>query len=483
MKSGHRLRLGAAALALAAASGLVATPAHAQASATQQLLKRLHEKGILTDEEYNQIMAETNAAPAPAPVAASTAAAPAVMTDASGEPVDTNKFVRMMDNGIGFQVGPANIKFSGSVNAFYVHDNPQTPGRNTTVAGGLAQVANTNSNAVRNGLLPGFLLIDVTTQQAGLDIGAHFGMYPGINSANWGPLGANNGGQPTALATAGIDFRQVYITIGGKFGTVKAGRDIGLYASEAILNDISLLAVGPTGGNVAPGNTSLGRIGSGYIYTDFQPQITYTTPNFGGFQASLGVFQPLQSLTAPAQTNTAPGFQGKLTYDKKFGDVGLRLWTSGITQRHTTIGAGTAGLVSYTGRGMDVGGKLTAGPITAVANWYTGRGLGTTVLNLFDTDAFGNPRDSSGFYVQAMAAFGKFSIGGSYGQSNLELTSREIALANTLVRRNSSYIGQVRYGLTNWVTLLGEYTNTQSKAHNGNEADSDSVALGAILFF
>lgn len=480
MKSGHRLRLGAAALALAVASGLVATPAHAQATATQQLLKRLHEKGILTDEEYNQIMAETNAAPPPAPAVA---AAPATMVDANGEPVDANKFVRMTDSGIGLQVGPATIKFSGSVNAFYVHDNPQTPGARTAVTGGLAQVANTNSNSVRNGLLPGYLLIDVTTQQAGLDIGAHFGMYPGINSAVWGPLGANSGGQPTALATAGIDFRQVYITIGGKFGTVKAGRDIGLYASEAILNDISLLAVGPTGGNVAPGNTSLGRIGSGYIYTDFQPQITYTTPSFGGFQASVGVFQPLQSLTAPAQTNTSPGFQGKLTYDKKFGDVGLRLWTSGITQRHTTIGAGTAGLVSYTGRGMDVGGKLTAGPITAVANWYTGRGLGTTVLNLFDTDALGNPRASSGFYAQAMATFGKFSIGGSYGQSNLELTSREIALANTLVRRNSSYIGQLRYGLTSWVTLLGEYTKTQSKAHNGNEADSDSVAVGAILFF
>lgn len=336
---------------------------------------------------------------------------------------------------------------------------------------------------MRNGLLPGFLLVDVTTQQAGLDIGAHFGMYPGINSANLGPLGANNGGQPTALATAGIDFRQVYLTIGGGFGTVKMGRDIGLFSAEAILNDISLLAVGPTGGNVAPANTSLGRIGSGYIYTDFQPQITYTTPNLGGFQASAGIFQPLQSLTAPAQTNTSPGFQGKLTYDKTFGDVGLRLWSSGVTQRHSTIGAGTGGLVSYTGRGIDVGGKLTAGPFTAVANWYTAKGLGTTVLNLLDTDALGTPRSSDGFYVQGMGTFGKFSVGASYGQSNLDLTRNETAVGNTLVRRNASYIGQLRYSLTSWVTLLGEYTKTESKAHNGNEADSDSLALGAILFF
>ena len=483
MKARQMLRAAAGVVGLIAASGVIAAPAHAQTSATQQLLKRLHEKGILTDEEYAQIMAETTAAPAPAPAVAVAAAPMPVAVDASGEPVDTSRFVRMTDSGIGLEVGPATIKFSGSVNAFYVHDNPQNPGPRTTVGGGLASVADTSSNAVRNGLLPGFLLVDVTTQQAGLDIGAHFGMYPGINSAVWGPLGANSGGQPTALATAGIDFRQVYLTIGGSFGTIKAGRDIGLFASEAILNDISLLAVGPPGGNVAPANTSLGRIGSGYIYTDFQPQITYTSPSFGGLQASLGVFQPLQSLTAPPQTNTAPAFQGKLTFDRTFGDVALRLWSSGVTQRHSTIGAGTGGLVSYTGRGVDVGGKLTAGPFTAVATWYTARGLGTTVLNLFDTDALGNPRNSNGFYVQGMGTFGKFSVGASYGESNLDLTRTERAAGNTLVRRNASYIGQTRYALTDWVTLLAEYTKTQSKAHGGNEADSDSLAVGAILFF
>jgi hypothetical protein len=478
MRSHYLLHAAAAALAL----GAFSAPAHAQATATQQLLQRLHEKGILTDEEYAQLMAETNAAPAPA---AQQAASPqAAAQDTAASALDMSRVVKMTDSGIGLEVGPATIKFSGSINAFYVNDNPQTPGANTAVAGGIASVATDSSNAVRNGLLPGFLLIDVTTQQAGLDIGAHFGMYPGINSANWGALGANNGGQPTALATAGIDFRQVYLTIGGGFGTVKMGRDIGLFGSEAILNDITLLSAGPPGGNVAPGNTTLGRIGSGYIYTDFQPQITYSTPKLGGLQASVGVFQPLQSLTAPAQTNTAPGFQGKVTFDQSFGDdATVRLWASGVTQKHQTIGAGTGGLVSYTGRGMDLGGKVTVGPVTAVANWYTAKGLGTTVLNLLDTDANGNPRGSDGFYVQGLATFGKVSLGASYGESNLDRTAFELAAGNTLVRKNSSYVGQVRYGLTSWVTLLGEYTHAMSKAHGGNEADSDSIALGAILFF
>ena len=48
MKSRYLLHAAATALALAAASA----PAHAQGTATQQLLQRLHEKGILTDEEF-----------------------------------------------------------------------------------------------------------------------------------------------------------------------------------------------------------------------------------------------------------------------------------------------------------------------------------------------------------------------------------------------------------------------------------------------
>jgi predicted porin len=387
--------------------------------------------------------------------------------------------VKMTDSGIGLHVGDATIKFSGSVNGFYVHDNPDTPSATTAVTGGIASVGS-NSSAVRNGLLPGFLVVNVSTQQAGWDVGATFGMYPGINSANWGALGANNGGQPTALATSGIDFRQTFMTFGkANLGTFKIGRDIGLFGSDAILNDITLLSSGPTGGNVAPANTTLGRIGSGYIYTDFQPQITYTTPNFGGVQASVGVFQPLKSLTGQDQTNSEPGFQAKITYDGDFGGVNTHLWAGGITQKHDLVTGG-----SYTGKGLDLGAKVTAGPITAVGYWYTADGLGTTVLGLFDTDGFGNARDSDGFYLQALATFGKVSIGGSYGESRLDYAnSADMAANPTLVETNSSWVGQARYGLTPWVTLIGEYIHSEAEAHNGNKAESDAMALGAIMFF
>lgn len=461
-------------LGTASAVAMMGVSTTAYAGNSQALLKRLHEKGILSDAEYAELLKEeANEAP-PAPVAAAPAPAAAPVMAA-----DTAKFVRATDSGIGLQVGPATIKFSGSINGFYVYDNAATPGANTAVAGGIASVGS-GTSAVRNGLLPGFLKVDATTTQNGWDVGAHFGMYPGINSAAWGALGANNGGQPTALATAGIDFRETYLTIGRKgFGELKIGRAISLYGSDAILNDITLLSSGPTGGNAAPTNTTLGRIGSGYIYTDFQPQITYSTPTLSGFQASVGVFQPLSSLTAGAQANKSPQFQAKLTYDTKLNGVAVHLWASGITQEHNFVAGG-----SYTGQGLDVGTRTTIGPVTLVGTYYTAKGLGTTVLNLLDTDATGKARKSEGFYVQAALTQGKWTVAGSYGASYLSHTgAADSAAAPTLVRQNSSSVGQLRYGLNSWVTLIGEYINSKAKAHNGNAASSDAVALGGILFF
>jgi hypothetical protein len=451
---------------LALALAVSATPA--MAGTTTELLKRLHEKGILNDEEYQALLKED---------ATPSAAASGPGADASW--IDDKRLVRATEKGVGFEVAGVNVVLSGSVNGFYVHDNGDTPSATTTVVGGVAAVGG-KSAAIRNGLLPGFLKFDITTNQGGWDVGAHFGMYPGINSAAWGALGANNGGQPTALATSGIDFRQTYLTFGRKgFGEVKIGRDIGLFASEQILNDITLLSSGTPGGNVAPGNTTLGRIGVGYIYTDFQPQITYTTPSLGGFSASVGVFQPLSSLSGTGEANRQTGYQAKIVYDGKFGGVGTRLWLAGISQKHNVIGG-----ANYTGRGFDTGAKVTVGPLTLVGTYYDASGLGTTVLNLFDTDGAGNKRDSNGFYLQGLATFGKFSVGGSYGESNLDYANVADALANpTLVSKNSSWVGQLRYGLNGWVTLLGEYVATTSKAHNGNEAKSDTVAAGAILFF
>ena len=148
--------------------------------------------------------------------------------------------------GIDVNAGDWKIDFSGNVNAFYVQtqcDHSTTDaGSTTAVTGGLACTGD-KSAAVRNGLLPAALVFSATTRQADLDIDVTIGFYPGINSS--AAAGVNGAGQPTALSTPGIDARQAYFTFGDvSWGTVKLGRDIGLFGKDAILDDMTLLGVG-----------------------------------------------------------------------------------------------------------------------------------------------------------------------------------------------------------------------------------------------
>ena len=81
----------------------------------------------------------------------------------------------------------------------------------------------------------------------------------------------------------------------------------------------------------------------------------------------------------------------------------------------------------------------------------------------------------------------KWTLGASYGQSNLILADEELAkheeYSPTLMKDNGSYVGQVRYGLTSWVNLVGEYTHSRSDSQRGLVSTDDSFALGSIAFF
>ncbi|MDE0946797.1 MAG: SHOCT domain-containing protein, partial [Sphingobium sp.] len=116
-------------VAMAMLFALTATPA--AAGTTAELLKRLHEKGILTDEEYQQLAQQDAAQAAPA------ALPPAQVAAAS---LDDKRLVRMSDSGVGMEVGGVSVKISGSVNGFYTHENGQAPGPNTAVVGGVVPV-------------------------------------------------------------------------------------------------------------------------------------------------------------------------------------------------------------------------------------------------------------------------------------------------------------------------------------------------------
>ncbi len=405
--------------------------------------------------------------------------------------------------GIDIAAGDWNVDISGNVNAFYVNSSCDADTNSTFVVAGLACTGD-NSGSVRNGLLPAALVFSATTRQDNLDVGVTIGFYPGINSTAEGASGANSGGNPSALGTPGIDARQAFFTFGdSSWGSFKLGRDIGLFGKDAILDDMTLLGVGTAAGNAAPGNTSLGRIGVGYIYTDWEPQITYTTPSYNGFSGSAGVFQPLDA--GDYTKHTSPQFQAGVSYgwgDPKSSDLSGKVWVDVVTQQYKLpSGDLVTTNASKTGTAVDGGVKFDFAGFEGVLYGYTGHGVGTTGLYLYATSAAGNTRDSGGGYVQASYKINKLKIGVSYGISKLDLASDEEGYNNTtdpcaiptggasnanpacLLKSNSSVVGGLYYSLTKNVTLVGEFIDTKAHAQGGNSATEKDVALGGILFF
>ena len=97
-----------------------------------------------------------------------------------------------------------------------------------------------------------------------------------------------------------IDMREVFFNVSGDFGTISVGRTLALFQRQAILQDITLFGMGYMGGPDG-GGTGLGRIGAGYTYADFRTRFVYQTPDMNGFQLSVGIFDPLEPLGAPAR--------------------------------------------------------------------------------------------------------------------------------------------------------------------------------------
>jgi predicted porin len=389
---------------------------------------------------------------------------------------------------VDIQAGDWKISIAGNVNAHYIYSRCDT--NPAIITGGLACTdTDSSSSSVSNGLLPAALSISGATTQGAYDLGFTFGLYPGISTNDGGSPNlqatgvANNTTVHTALGTAGLDVRQVFLTFGNKdMGTVMAGRNIGLFASDAILNDMTLLGVGGGNGNyMAPANTSLGSIGLGYIYTDWLSQIDYTTPSILGAKVTVGIFDPLNTLGQIPASKKAPGFHAKVAYT--LGS--LYLSSSGLVQQQRRTSNALGVNTDYTSWAIDFGGKYDLAGLEVAGWYYTGKGVGTTGLFVASDDGLGHPRNSDGYLVQATYKFVDTKFGINYGQSNLHAASGDIDLTGRafLVNKNDKVTVGVYHDLTTNLLLLLEFSRIESKNQGGEKNTSRNVNVGAFLKF
>ena len=383
--------------------------------------------------------------------------------------------------GITWDAGEWTVDMNGNVNAFATYaDNKDN---NAAISGGLANAPGANDDsevAIQTGLLPSWLGFTATTRQNDIDTSVTISFQPGAGNTR-----ALGGGNSTNAET---ENRQAFLTFGDKsWGSVKVGKDLGIFGSTAILNDMTLLGVGANGAGTNGGGTTttLGGIGPGYIYADWIGQIAYTTPNMNGFQATLGITQPWNTLNLSAASATANGttdnfgYQGQASYSWT-GDFAGKAWAGFFAQEVTGV---TAANNSEDVNVFEAGISATVMNIGLVAYAYSGDGVGTTGLLMDGFDANGNKRDSDGGYVQATYVIPMGTkLGISYGLSKLD--DNAVDAGADLVKQNERITVGAYHPLTKHLNLVAEYSQVESETYAATgDLETDIFSVGAILFF
>jgi len=357
-----------------------------------------------------------------------------------------------MSNGWAFQ-------FSGNVNAFWSFTKVNNSGP--------------ANSSVRTGLLPAFATFEARGKEAGMNLAVHFGFAPQINNAG---VHDQFGAQ--------IDMRQVYLTIGFKDGSqILAGRELGLFSRQNILNDMTLFGVGAVGIGLAQGGgTTLGRIGYGYIYPNFVPQVTYSTKP-GEAQFSVGIFQPAQfsegdptidPVSAVYNVTKIPRVEAEFTYNQKSGKNNYMFWVGGLWQSTSNAPSGGTTVSSF---GGTAGIKAGMSDLSVVVTGYIGKGLGTTLMFSGGEVVGGDTLSKSdGGYAQATYKAGpKTTLGASWGFSRVKFEDAVVS------NWTATTVG-IYHQWTKSLKLVFEGTREQVGNGSGAPAQID-IAGGFMLFY
>ena len=354
-----------------------------------------------------------------------------------------------------FKAGDWDLNVGGIINAFYT----RTHCSGSQAVGGLALASQAlgcggvdGRTVIGNGLLPNALITSAKSKQEGYDVGATL------------MIGAATSSDDSIGNNSNVDVRQAFLTFGdADMGTVKLGRDYGLFGQAAILGDMTLFGAGAPVSATQRNRVTLGHIGAGYTYLGTYGQVAYATPAWGGFSGRIALVSPVDASGTGYTGKTSPQVQAVASLDVGPGKV----WAGAKTQKFDA-GEGDG----FTMNGFELGGSASAGGFGVLVNVQSGKGLGV----LSDGDS--GPRKQTNWFVQGTyQATPKVKLGLNYGESRLEDGT------DTDLRSNANLSGGVYFGLTKSLTLTGELSHTASRSVAGDTAKLDGVALGAILFF
>jgi predicted porin len=359
--------------------------------------------------------------------------------------------------------GDWNVTVGGIVNAYYtaVSCSGDAVGGLALGDKGLGCGGQNERSTIGNGLLPNGLVTSAASTQGGYDVKALIGIYN--STATDSAIGQNSV----------VDVRQAYFTFGNAdMGTIKLGRDNGIFGANAIFSDMTLLGAGAPVQATQRGRVTLGHIGAGYSYVGYYGQMAYSAPkSASGIGFDVGIMSPVADTPIVSGSvytaKTSPQVQAQVTYAHE----GFKAWLGGKSQKFTSV---TPGVGDLTMSGVEVGGSVTAGAASLLVNVQGGKALGLL------SDADQGDTKSKAYMVQGtFKASDKLKLGASYGISEND----DNTVGTRGLKSNANLTLGGYYSLNSLITLVGEVGQTRSKAFGGASARMNGVSLGGIIFF
>lgn len=306
-------------------------------------------------------------------------------------------------------------------------------------------------------------------------------------------LWMNSSGGRTKNTPGAVDPRELYGKLEGSWGSLLGGSALALFGRGGILVDAQIAHDYGMGYPCSIENTgggACGMAGFGAIFPAFEPGFVYSTPALGGFELSLGIYDPATVANAQLTRAPLPRLEAEASFSLK---ERVKVFANGFWQK--LEGSPTEGTerkdIAATAWGGQAGLMLHVGPVMAGGAGFVGQGMSPITYieeNEISFDSKGTPRKSRGGF--GLAAFEvdaiHLKVAGGAGVFRLDKSPNDLPPVDAsgahnpqMLKQNFGVTAGV-YQTTGPVRFALEYFRAEHQLYEFGEANPSDPTLVSV---
>ena len=308
-------------------------------------------------------------------------------------------------------------------------------------------------------------------------------------------LWMNSSGGRTKNTPGGVDPRELYAKMEGSWGSLLGGSNLSLFGRGGILVDAAIAhdyGLGYPCSIQDAGGGACGMAAFGAIFPAFDPGFVYTTPSLGGFELSVGMYDPALVQNATLARAPLPRLEAEAAFAVK--DV-FKVFANGYWQtlEGSPIGGdmGKRTDITATAWGGQGGFMVDVGPVMAGGAAFMGQGVAPITYieeNEVSVDKKGTPRKSRGGFGLAAVKVDAIhlKVAGGAGVFHLDRSPHDPLPVTpsgagnaSMLKQNVGFTAGV-YQTTGPLHFALEYFRAEHDLYEYGEADPNNPAVVTI---